>query len=215
MRWSFGVTYAAALLGLGNAAVTAVVQDAETGFTFSEYAASYAIGSNSITFRVAVPTSVPEGEPYDVVFQIIAPVAVGWTGLAWGGSMTNCPLTIGWANGQSALVSARRASSHVAPTPDTATTIQVLTTGTKANSTHWQVTAKCTGCSSFTGSGSTAKYLNPAGGNRLAFAYSRVKPSNPSSSSATLNVHEVYNYWDHDFATAANPEFAALVEKNA
>ncbi|GAW17198.1 hypothetical protein ANO14919_066510 [Xylariales sp. No.14919] len=108
MRWNLGLAYLAALLGCaseGSAADTTIVRDSETGFTFSEYQAAFVIGQ-AITFRVAVPSPAPD--KYDLVFQIIAPTAVGWTGLAWGASMVNDPLTIGWASGSTGVVSVRR-----------------------------------------------------------------------------------------------------------
>ncbi|KAI8624153.1 hypothetical protein F5Y19DRAFT_336959 [Xylariaceae sp. FL1651] len=214
MRWNLGLTYVAVLLGCaseGLAADTSVVRDPDTGFTFSQYAAAYAIGS-SITFRIAIPS--PATGPYDLVFQIISPNAVGWTGLAWGGQMINCPLTVGWAFGNSAVISVRRATTHSTPQMYTGATVQVLKAGTKMNGTHWQITAKCSGCSSFLGANNANKTLTASGTNRLAFAYSKNKPSS-SSAAATITVHEVYNYWDHDFSTAGNTNFAQLVQKNA
>ncbi|KAI0104308.1 hypothetical protein GGR51DRAFT_522278 [Nemania sp. FL0031] len=214
MRWNLGLAYLAALLGCaseGLAADTSVVRDGETGFTFSEYRAAYVIGQ-SITFRVAVPS--PATTPYDIVFQIIAPNAVGWTGLSWGASMINCPLTIGWASGSTTVASVRRTSVRTQPQIYDGATLQLLKTGTKLNGTHWQITAKCTGCSSFTTTGSNTKALNANGSNRLAFAYSKTKPSS-ASSAAMLSVHDVYNYWDHDFSSAGNIDFAALVTRNA
>ncbi|KAI0150803.1 hypothetical protein GGR57DRAFT_514067 [Xylariaceae sp. FL1272] len=213
MRWNLGLSYLAVLLGSvsgGIAADSSVIQDPETGFTFSEYAAAYAIGS-SITFRIAIPS--PATGAYDLVLQIVAPIAVGWTGIAWGGQMIYCPLTIGWLSGSTGVASVRRATSHTTPALYTGATLQVLRTGTKTNGTHWQITAKCSGCSSFVGSGTTNKTLNANGSNRLAFAYSKTKPSS-SSSAATINVHDVYNYWDHDFASAGNANFAQLVQQN-
>jgi hypothetical protein len=89
----------------------------------------------------------------------------------------------------------------------------ILKTGTKTNGSHWQFTAKCTGCSTYTSSGRTA-YLATEGTNRLAFAYAAGKPSNPSSNASTFPVHDVHNYWSHDFAGAKNADFASLVTKN-
>ncbi|KAI1120452.1 hypothetical protein F5Y10DRAFT_273047 [Nemania abortiva] len=214
MRWNLGLTYLAALLGCaseGLAADTSVVRDGETGFTFSEYRAQYVIGQ-SITFRVAVPS--PAAASYDLVFQIIAPNAVGWTGLSWGASMINCPLTIGWASGNTPVASVRRTSVRTQPQVYTGATLQLLKTGTKVNGTHWQITAKCTGCSTFATTGSNTKALNANGSNRLAFAYSKTKPAS-ASSAAMLSVHDVYNYWDHDFSSAGNIDFDSLVQRNA
>lgn len=106
-------------------------------------------------------------------------------------------------------------SAHTAPTAYTGATLQVLKGGTKTNGTHWQFTAKCTGCTQFTTTGTTTKTLNPAGTNRLAFAYSKAKPSQPASESSPINVHDLFNYWEHDFASAGNAAFQDLVAKNA
>ena len=51
---------------------------------------------------------LPEND--DVLFSVVAPINVGWAGFAWGGSMTNNPLTLGWANGAKTLVSSRWAA---------------------------------------------------------------------------------------------------------
>ncbi|KAI1634222.1 hypothetical protein F4809DRAFT_643663 [Biscogniauxia mediterranea] len=215
MRWSSGAPlFATALIGFGSAssaAGTTVVQDSETGFTFSEYSAAITTGSDVINFRIAIPS--PATDNYDAVIQVISPTSVGWAGLAWGGQMVNCPLTVAWANGASAVVSSRRATSHTTPATNPAATLQLLSTGTKANGTHWQYTAVCAGCTTFAGSGGQVKTLNPAGANRLAFAFSRTRPSG-SSPDAAITVHDVYNYWDHDFATAGNADFDALVQRN-
>lgn len=63
-----------------------------------------------ITYRIATPSNVAAGTPYDAVVQVAAPVDVGWTGLAWGGYMTYSPLTVAWQNGNSATVSSRYAT---------------------------------------------------------------------------------------------------------
>ncbi|KAI1188584.1 hypothetical protein F5B17DRAFT_451603 [Nemania serpens] len=214
MRWNLGLASLVALLGCaseGLAADSYVVRDGETGFTFSEYQAAYAIGSY-ITYRVAVPSPADAG--YDLVYQVIAPNNVGWAGLAWGATMTNNPLTVNWNYQNTGVASVRRTNVRTAPQPWTGATVQVLKKATKTNGTHWQLTAKCSGCSTFTTTGTTTKNLNPNGSNRLAFAYSKTKPSS-GSAAGTISVHDVYGYWEHDFSTAGNPNFAQLVAANA
>lgn len=92
-----------------QAADSSVYHDAETGFTFSQYNAQYAIG-RTIAFRIALPSPIPANSAYDAVIQVVAPVDVGWTGLAWGGTMVYNPLSVSWANGNSAVVSSRYAT---------------------------------------------------------------------------------------------------------
>ncbi|KAI0880854.1 CBD9-like protein [Annulohypoxylon maeteangense] len=214
MRLSFGLACVATLLGLASETNADVYRDPDTGFSFSQYNAPITTGTSYITFRVAIPSPATSGQPYDVVLQVVAPISAGWVGVAWGGSMTNNPLLIGWANGASSMTSIRRATSHTAPTAYTAGSLQLLKKGSKSNGTHWQFTAKCTGCTQFTTTGTTTKSLNPAGSNRLAFAYARTKPSQPSSESSPLNVHDLFNYWEHDFSSAGNAAFQDLVDRN-
>ena len=83
--------------------------DPETGFTFAQTTALYALGK-SLTFRIAVPNPATSGTPYDAVVQVIAPIDVGWAGLSWGGGMTYAPLSVAWANGNSVVVSSRYAT---------------------------------------------------------------------------------------------------------
>jgi hypothetical protein len=73
-----------------------------TAVCFSEFKTP----SSYIVYRIAIPDV--SSAPFDVILQIIAPVSTtGWAGLAWGGSMTKNPLTIGWAGGSSAIASSR------------------------------------------------------------------------------------------------------------
>ena len=83
--------------------------DSETGFTFSEYKVAYSLTAN-VVYRIAVPSTATASSPYDLVVQVVAPNAVGWSGLAWGGNMVKNPLTVGWANGNSPIVSSRWAT---------------------------------------------------------------------------------------------------------
>lgn len=87
-----------------------VFKDPDTGFSFSQSNVQITTGTSYITFRIAIPSPATAGQPYDAVLQVVAPVAAGWVGLAWGGSMTNNPLLIGWPNGASGVVDVRRAT---------------------------------------------------------------------------------------------------------
>ncbi len=133
MHWKSTSAYAVALLGLGrypvqafihlslkhhahlylaptsHAANSVVFRDAQSGFTFSSYDAEYVIGS-TISYRIAIPGNATPTAPYDAVIQVVAPLAVGWAGLAWGGSMVRNPLAIGWASGSTPVVSSRWAT---------------------------------------------------------------------------------------------------------
>ena len=216
MYWISGATVVAALAGLvphSLAADTVVVRDGETGFTFSQQTPQYKLGK-TLTYRIATPSPPTPGQPYDVVLQVVAPNDVGWAGLAWGGRMTNGPLTVAWQNGNTVTVGTRFTTQHSFPQPYADASVQVFKTGTKVNGTHWQFTALCKGCTQWTQSSGRLTTLNPNGGNTFAFAYSPNKPSNPSSNTSSFPVHESYNYWSHDFASSTNPSFNELVLRN-
>ena len=101
-------------------------------------------------------------------------------------------------------------SSRVMPQPYTGATYQVFLIGTKQNGTHFQLTAKCAGCTTFNG-----RTLSSKGTHGLAFAYSASRPSNPASNSSSFTIHDSYNYWYHDFSPAGNANFDSLVAKNS
>ncbi|EUC48068.1 iron reductase domain protein [Bipolaris oryzae ATCC 44560] len=187
-------------------------KDPETGFTFSETKAAATLTSN-IIYRIAQPANVSANQPYDIVLQVIAPSSLGWVGLAWGGSMVRNPLTVSYPNGQKATVSSRWATGHATPQQYSSATYTPLSTGNKANNTHWQLTVKCTGCTAYNGS-SGPVYVEPSASRRLAFACSQGRVSNPGSTSASIPVHDVYNYITHDFSAGRNEGWAALLEKN-
>lgn len=60
-----------------------------------------------ITYRIATPAGAAAG--FDVALQIVAPSAVGWAGIGWGGGMLNNPLVVAWPNGDTVTVSSRTA----------------------------------------------------------------------------------------------------------
>ncbi|TLS27222.1 hypothetical protein PpBr36_04027 [Pyricularia pennisetigena] len=226
VSWT-GWMVAAAMMAIDQTAAqgsSSPVTDMETGFVFAEYLGRYDTSNSAIQFRVAVPTGVGANEPYDAVIQVAAPRAVGWAGMAWGGSMTYNPLTVMWPSGQTVMLSSRWAtvwetiyhkSAHTTPAPYLVPTYQVLNTGTRVNSTHWQITAKCSGCTLFQGrAGAAPTWLRPTGSNRLAFAMARTAPSQPGSNTSAIPYHEVHQYWNADFGSAQNANFGELVQKN-
>jgi hypothetical protein len=94
------------VLGKRESAVKYV--DPDTGFTFSEFKAAYTLTSN-IVYRFALSSSASSGA-YDAIIQIVCPTQVGWTGLAWGGTMIKNPLTVAYPNGNKPTISSRWAT---------------------------------------------------------------------------------------------------------
>ncbi|KAF2111839.1 hypothetical protein BDV96DRAFT_498852 [Lophiotrema nucula] len=185
-----------------TAAVGTPYKDSQTGYTFVSYDVSYKIGK-TMTYRIAVPASASSSAGYDAVVQIVAPNEVGWAGLAWAGTMLYSPLTVAWKSGNTAVVSGRWATAYQTPSVDSRFSFTIIPTGTTSNGTHWQYTAKCTGCTSFTGrSGVTT--LNPKGSNKVAYAWSPTRPTGTTASS-TINVHDgAPSSFSLDFNLGAN-----------
>lgn len=79
--------------------------DPETGITYSSIT-----HSTGVTYRVALPAN---SSTSDAILQIVSPNEFAWCGLAWGGHMTQNPLSVAWAtgaqSGQKAIVSSRMA----------------------------------------------------------------------------------------------------------
>lgn len=97
------------VLGSPHPKRNVAVIDNETGFTFSEYKVAYSLTGN-VVFRVATPADAVQGQPFDIVLQIISPTSGGWAAIAWGGTMPKNPITVGWANGNTPVVSSRWAT---------------------------------------------------------------------------------------------------------
>lgn len=79
-----------------SAAESVAVYDSETGLTYSQNLALYKADGRGIAFRVAISSDVSSNSAYDAVVQVIVPNDVGWSALAWGGSMIKNPLMVFW-----------------------------------------------------------------------------------------------------------------------
>lgn len=206
------VARVAAFLGLARRQFevdsTAFV-DPETGLNFSSY-----YSDRGITYRVAIPDPVPADKIYDTVLQIIAPTDVGWAGWAWGGHMTYNPLAVAWANGTSNVVlSSRIAYGYFSPPAYTDSKYTILKTGTHMNATHWQVTAKCSGCSRWGDADIGYTEIDPEVDTSMAFAYANTPVDTPSDEATTFGIHESLGHPVFGLAPAKNADFAAKVAK--
>jgi hypothetical protein len=95
------------------------------------------------------------------------------------------------------------------PQPSSEATLTLLTCGTKTNSTHFQYTAVCVGCTTI-----DDNTLNPNGENRFAFAQSPSQPSNVGDPNSLITVHDVHGAWMNNFAEGKNSNFDTLVTRN-
>ena len=102
-------------------------------------------------------------------------------------------------------------SGHLAPRPNTGADIQILKAGTKSNSTHWQVTMKCRGCSKWSND-LGERYVNPRGQNRFAMASAWTFKISGTSNTTDIIKHDVHSYWDHQVQNGANTNFATTFQ---
>ncbi|KAK3942610.1 hypothetical protein QBC46DRAFT_283506 [Diplogelasinospora grovesii] len=209
-----GAAGLAALLGLAPrqfAADSSAYVDKETGLTYASYTSD-----RGIIFRVAVPDTVPTSLVYDTVLQIVSPIAVGWAGLAWGGSMTYNPLAITWANGtHNVVITSRYAYGYYVPPVYPSSNYTVLKTGTHINATHWQITAKCTGCTKWGDDSTGVTTIDPKIQNTIAFAYSNTPVDTPADAGSSFGIHDSIGHPVFDLSVAENKNFTAAVAKLA
>lgn len=184
----------------------------DTQICFSEFK----VPTHDVIYRIAIPDV--SAAPFDVLLQIVAPISTtGWAGIAWGGKMTNNPLTVGWSNGKSAVVSSRFATYVCSSSPGTESqlisssgktlpgayagaTYAVLPTS-NANATHWQLDVLCRGCSQWSGGS-----LNPNGVNSLAWAKGTGAVSAASSNTSSFQYHDGRGVVSHDLNAAKIPK---------
>ncbi|KAK0612603.1 hypothetical protein B0T17DRAFT_564931, partial [Bombardia bombarda] len=196
-----------ALLALGSLQVWADAEPAKrqqagttkycpggTPICFSEFT----VATHNIIYRIAIPEVA--AAPFDILLQIVAPRAVGWAAIAWGGKMSNNPLTMAWPSGNRTVVSSRFTTGHSAPTPYTGATYSVLPSSS-SNATHWQLDVLCTGCSQWQGGS-----LNPNGTNGLAWAKAAKDVTSPASNTSAFSIHDAKAVFAHDFSQARIPK---------
>ncbi|KAK4224892.1 hypothetical protein QBC38DRAFT_547261 [Podospora fimiseda] len=165
-----------------------------TQICFSEFK----VPTHDITYRIAIPDV--SSAPFDVLLQIVAPLSTGWAAVAWGGKMTNNPLTVAWPNGKSAIVSSRFATSRTLPAVYTGATYSILPTS-NTNTTHWQLDVLCRGCSQWSGGS-----LDPNGINSLAWAKSSAAPNTANSNTSSFGIHDGRGTFAHDLSAAKIPK---------
>ncbi|KAL1836038.1 hypothetical protein VTJ49DRAFT_5645 [Mycothermus thermophilus] len=154
--------------------------DADTTICYAEWTSP-----ERIAFRFAIPDTATPGN-FSVLLQISAPRSVGWAGIAWGGIMVNNPLTLGWANGNTAVVSSRTASSRSYPGPYAGASYTVLP-GTTANSTHWTLSVLAKGAPQ--------------------------PPFEPANNASRFSIHTSRNTFRLDLKSTQIADFAELVGK--
>lgn len=104
---------------------------------------------------------------------------------------------------------------RVQPQPYVGATYTILDRGTFVNSTHWQYTAHCVGCSSWIDpTTNETTYLVTTGPNTLAFAIALSVVDDPASNTSTFTVHDETGSWAHDFSQGVSTNFDSLLMAN-
>ncbi|CAK7226383.1 hypothetical protein SCUCBS95973_006181 [Sporothrix curviconia] len=153
----------------------------------------FTTSTSGTVFRLAIPEV--QKAPFDTLIQVVAPVSVGWAGLAFGGPMVQNPLALMWVDNGKGIASSRLAAGHTPPTAYAGASYNVLSAS--KNATHWTIDAVCHGCSTW-GTNNTA--LNPNGGNRIGYATSAKAPTTPSSNLSTIAIHNEKGVVQHDLS---------------
>ncbi|KAF2270376.1 hypothetical protein CC78DRAFT_130627 [Lojkania enalia] len=183
------------------------VQCDSSNFCFSVYTDA----ESGSSFGIALPAMVRD--PFDAVISITSPLKNTWTGFSWGGNMVWNPLTVAWANGESATASSRFAFGISLPQPyDGAEHFYMK--GTETNSTHYKLVALCKGCTGWQSNEDVRFFLNGSSTVQFAWAYGVSAVENPASNTSAFNVHQAYGKWYHNLGSARNVNFDSWVKSN-
>ncbi|VBB71295.1 Putative protein of unknown function [Podospora comata] len=175
----------------------------------------YYTSATAPTYRIALPSDATNNAAYDTILQIISPVAQTWVGFAWGGGMTNNPLTVAWPNGNSGQVSVSSRWSAGRTTPGLYSGATLRTLSTARNSTHWTVEVVCTGCSRWNSQQNGGRLETQSGSaSTFAWAISRTAVPQPSNPSGSFPVHNNQGMFSNalDFGKNARATFTQYVQ---
>ncbi|KFA80467.1 hypothetical protein S40288_02042 [Stachybotrys chartarum IBT 40288] len=161
-----------------------------------------------ILFRVAIPANATA--PFDVALQVVAPVATGWAGFAWGGGMRFNPLTMVWQNGEGVTASSRAVTSYSLPRMNPNAQLTVLA-GSEANETHWKANILCQGCSSWMEGDQNIALNTQSQNSPFAWARSSAAPDDTSDPTSYFHYHDRRGYFDLDLRNAQNENFDQAV----
>src|SRR6187402_3228365 len=89
-----------------------------------------------------------------------------------------------------------------------------LLKGTSANSTHWTLTARCSGCTSYQGNDGEIATLNGTGTASFAWAQGNTPVQDPASNTSAFDIHQGHGKWEHDLNAARSSNFDTWVASN-
>lgn len=79
--------------------------------------------------------------------------------------------------------------------------------GTGVNETHWKVTFRCKGCTTYDIFGDGATEVDSQDTAVLAYAYSTFPVWDPADVSSPFDIHDAFGHWSHDIANAKSAEY--------
>ncbi|KAK7179134.1 carbohydrate-binding cytochrome b562 [Paraphaeosphaeria sporulosa] len=171
-------------------------------------------GGNGVTIGVALPNTTSPN--FDTVLQIVSPIANGWVGFSWGGTMPYVPLTLGWVNkaANTVIYSSRMAFGLSMPQAYAGAEYTYLK-GTGYNDTHWTLNVRCRGCSQWQDTeGKTVSLDSSNAASPFAHGLTNKTPIQPAKNTSVFNVHSSFGHWTLDLTQGKNVNFEKLVAAN-
>ncbi|KAL5389094.1 hypothetical protein PMIN03_005816 [Paraphaeosphaeria minitans] len=171
-------------------------------------------GGNGVTIGVALPnTTSPK---FDTVLQIVSPIANGWVGFSWGGTMPYVPLTLGWVNkAENTVIYSSRMAFGLSMPQAYADAEYTYLKGTGYNNTHWTLNVRCRGCSQWQDTeGKTVSLDSSNAASPFAHGLTNKAPIQPAKNTSVFNVHSSFGHWTLDLSQGKNADFEKLVAAN-
>ncbi|KAI5789240.1 cellobiose dehydrogenase [Pyronema domesticum] len=176
MLWLSPLLAFTTLLGLVSAQSSNAFTDSKTGIQYQQY---YTPSAGGYSFSISLPLS-PTNE---FIGRLVGPVT-GWSGVSFGGGMTNSLLFVSWVNNGEIIHGFRTIDSYVDPLPYTgaATATEMYK---NVNTTHFELTFRCQNCTSW-GTGS----FDPTGDfSVMGWAISLDTITDPSNKDSVIPYH--------------------------
>jgi len=149
--------------------------------------------------------------PDDFIGIYTAPAGAGWIGNSLGGGMTNSLLIVGWMNGGTPVVSARRAGSYSLPATYAGPKLTVLGSS-GVNSTHQRIVYRCQNCTTW--SGGSIPLTSTSG----IFGYAinaAIKPDTPSDPGSRFLQHTLAGQHGIDITKARTSQYSTYLSQLA
>jgi cellobiose dehydrogenase (acceptor) len=200
MTRSFILSSAFLALRASAQLTASVYTDEKTGITFNglSHSSGYKLGY-----------ALPETLTNDFIAQMVAPITNdgGWAGFPLGQSMIGSVLVTAWPHDGEVISSFRKATGYTNPPVVTGDfSMTTIPEGTYVNDTAFSYTFLCKNC---IGDTAAAGLVLSETVNVFSWAYSDTALTDPSTASATLNMHNGgYGSFGFTVSDAQSADFA-------